>query len=793
MFWAAPALLLACHRTDNPAAPDGGMPGPAGADAAASTPTSTGTDGASPTPSGGDAAAGDASAPPPEPRPAGLAGSVDLFIGTATFDGKPDNTFNGGNVFPGVVLPFGMVQLSPDTTRAAGGYHYIDRIINGFSLTHFSGRGVACWQDIGLMPTVGAPSASPGSVGGAVTSAFDHAQEAAWPGYYRVHLTDKAINVELTATTRTGYARFTFPPSDAATILIDAGHSAQGARDDGTAVTIVGPSSITGSATSGNCGGRFSYRIYFAAELDHAAASLGTWSGDTLSPATKTAVGGKSGAYLTFDTRTEPVIEMRVGISFVSVENARANLEAESPGWGFAAVRDAAVAAWNDHLARVEVQGGTAAERTIFYTGLYHTMIHPNIWSDTNGQYLGADGQVHTAAAGHPFFENFAGWDNYRSLVPLSAIIDPVEAGDMMQALVTMSQQDPGGGLPRWQQANINSGGMVGDGLVVALSSAHALGVQGFDPAAALQAMERNASDPKTLSSGHAPREGLTPYLAGGYIPGDVSRTLEYNVADFAVGQLAGALGDAAKRQLYVTRAGSWRKLYDPTRGYLLPRDDAGAFPAMFVPTMTRGFVEGTAAQYLWMIPHDIAGLADVLGGPAMAIQRLDTFFGALNGGIFSANAFLGNEPGQNAPWAYDFLGAPARTQAVVRQAVRELFLDEPRGLPGNDDGGATSAWMIFATVGLYPGVPGTDGVLVGSPLFPSTVLHLAGGAALRVEASGSGTFVQALSIEGMPQTSPWIQWDRLRRGGTVSFTLGDQPSAWGTHPEDAPPRFGKP
>ena len=233
--------------------------------------------------------------------------------------------------------------------------------------------------------------------------------------------------------------------------------------------------------------------------------------------------------------------------------------------------------------------------------------------------------------------------------------------------------------------------------------------------------------------------------------------------------------------------------LFDPARGYLLPRDALGVFPATFTPTMTRGFTEGTAAQYLWMVPHDIAGLADLLGGKDAAIQRLDAFFTEVNAGIRSANAFVGNEPGQNGPWAYDFLGAPARTAALVRRALGELFLAEPRGMPGNDDGGATSAWMVFGSLGLYPGVPGASGVLVGSPLFPGATVHLAGDRRLRIEATGSGPYVQALAIDGAPYGSPWIPWPRLQGGATVSFTLGDQPSAWGTRPEDAPPRLGAP
>jgi predicted alpha-1,2-mannosidase len=731
----------------------------------------------------------DGGAPPVTP---GLTAYVDPVIGSATFDGRADNTFNGGDIFPGAVFPFGLVQFSPDTTNAAGGYRFSQNTINGFSLTHFSGRGVSCWQDIGFMPTVGPLTASPGAT--RVTSTFDHASEAASPGFYRVLLQANGIDVQLTATARTGFARFAFPATDAATVVIDAGHSAQRTQAAGTGVTIMSPTMVTGSVQSGGCGGAFTYRVYFAAEFDRPATASGTWVDAQLMPGAGAAAGARSGAYLTFDARSQTALQVRVGISFVSVDNALANLRAESSGWDFSSVRNAAVTAWNSRLGSIEVEGGTEAERKVFYTGLYHTMIHPNLFSDVNGQYLGFDNQVHTVAPGHLFYENYAAWDNYRSLIPLQAIIAPQEASDIMQALVTMSQQDSGGGLPRWQQANGNSGGMVGDGPLPGIASAYALGVRGFDTQAALAAMERNASNPATRSGGHAVREGLADYLDRGYVAGAASVTLEYQTADFALGQFAGALGDEARRKLYVDRAGRWRTMYDTASGYLLPRDAMGIFPADFTPTMTRGFTEGTASQYLWMVPHDIVGLADAMGGREAAIQRLDAFFTQLNAGIRSENAFIGNEPGQNAPWAFDFLGVPSHTATVVRRAVRELFTTEPRGMPGNDDGGATSAWLVFACLGIYPGVPGVGGVLVGSPLFPAVNVHLAGGKVLRIEATGGGmdsAFVQSLTIDGAPHTSPWIPWSRLQGGARLSFELGSTPSpTWGTRPEDAPPRF---
>jgi predicted alpha-1,2-mannosidase len=732
------------------------------------------------------AAAGNAG--PNSPKVSGehaddLAGLVNPFIGTATIDGAENDHFNAGDTFPGATFPFGMVQLSADNTREPGGYDYGKTRIDAFSLTHFSGRGVACWQDIGVMPTVGEPTASPGEDWTSNVSPFRHSLEHASAGRYHVTLDEHAIDVDLTVTPRTGMLRFGYPPGEAPTVLVDAGHSAQGNSGTGTGVRVVPPNRIEGSAESGDCGGTFRYRVFFVAEFDRPFARFGTWNGGAVTPGRAEASGADTGAFLTFDPSQTP-LQMRVGISFVGIEGAARNLAAENAGWDFEAVAGRARMAWNERLGRIEVRGGTREQRQIFYTALYHTMLHPNLFSDIDGSALGLDGRVHVFPAGRPRYENFATWDDYRSELPLLAIIAPLETADMMASLIAMAEEDPGGGLPRWQQAAGNSGGMVGDGADIELAEAYAFGARGFDAHAALRSVDRGASVPGTRSGGHLVRQGLEAYLKKGYVPYDDSRTgaqsasitLEYATADFAIAQLADALGETAIRDRFRRRAGSWRNLWRSDGGGLLvPRLDDGRFAPDVGPATQQGFVEGNAEQYLWMVPFDLPGVVTALGGPARAVGRLDAFFAELNAGMDRPHYFFGNEPGEGTPWVYAFAGAPAKTQAVVRRILRELFLDEPRGLPGNDDAGALSSWAVFACLGLYPAVPGVGGFVVGSPLFPEATVHLGNGHRLEIVARGAAAdapFVAGLRLDNRPYDHVWIPWEAVAGGARLDFEL---------------------
>ena len=723
-----------------------------------------------------------------------LASYVNPFIGTDDSTTNPPVGIGatGGNVFPGAAYPHGMVQWSPDTTILPGGYRYHESTIHGFSLTHFSGRGCISYQDIPFMPITQPIVSSPAHTK-FYAAKFSHNNEAASPGYYSVHLDSSNIDVALTVTKRSGFGRFIYPSSSEATMLVNVGDSASGNADAGTGVQIVGNNQVVGSASGGHfCGGANTYTVYFAATFDHSFTSFGTWHGETVTPNSRSSDGQHSGAYLTFDTQHNTAIQVKVGLSYVSIANAQANVEQENPGWNFEAVHQSARTAWNAYLNAIQVTGGTKEEQQVFYTALYHTLFHPNVFSDVNGQYLGFDQRMHTAY-GYTQYENFPGWDMYRSLIPLLALLDPQATSDMMQSLVADAQQG-GGGLPRWQVANDNSGGMVGDSQDVVIATSYAFGVRHFDTQTAFAAMAAGASQPGTHSGRYEVREGLSDYLNLGYVStntlsyGSASITLEYALDDFAIAQFAKALGKMDAYQTYLKRSQNWQHVFNQAIGYIEPRNADGTFVSNFDPTSDKGFVEGDSADYTWMVPQDLDGLFDKMGGNAQAIKRLDEHFTQLNAGSSSPYAYMGNEPEFEVPWEYDAAGAAYRTQDVVRRIETQLFNATPGGLPGNDDGGAMSSWYVFAAMGLYPEIPGVAGFFLGSPLFDSITIHLGNGNQVQITgqaASGftdSMPYVQSLSLNGQNYENSWVPFDALSSGATFQVTLGNSPNlVWGS------------
>lgn len=725
---------------------------------------------------------------------------VNPLIGTAPADSsvRAGPKAAAGNTYPGAVCPHGMVAWSPDTTqiaRNASGYAYYDPSILDFSLTHFSGRAVMYLMDFPFMPVVQPIAASPGKNWTPFAAAYSHTNEIAVPGCYRVKL-DNGINVELTATPRTGMARLTFPPSSSSSSILIRASSINSDR---------GSISIKDDEVAGVCddtigGKQRSFKIYFVAEFDRPFKSARTWLGDAIHDAgsAQKVSGNNCGAILAFDTAASRVVRVRVGISFVSLQNARENLKQENPGWDFDATRRAADALWNGELGRIQVEGGTPREKQSFYTSLYHSFIHPSFLDDVNGQYPGMDEKIHQVQPGHHQYQNITAWDQYRSLAPLISILSPSAMSDIARSLVNDAQQDAalrpgGGGLPRWEQVNRNSAGMVGDGDDAIIASAYAFGATNFDTRAALTAMDKGGSQPGTTSDGFEVRRGLNDYLKLGYVPGAVSVTLEYCNDDFALAQYAKALGDREKYIQYRNRAQKWSNLYDDSTGLLRPRDADGSWFENFSPTAKKGYVEGTPAQYVWMVNFNLAGLIAKMGGNEKAVSRLDQFFSRLNSGFAGATAYLGNEPCEETPWIYDFAGAPARTQKVVRRIQGELFVADPRGIPGNDDAGALSSWNVFSQLGLYPEIPGVAGFVIGSPVFPKVTIHLENGATIQIighNAAEQNCYVQNLTVNGSNYDRLWLPWSALSQGGALDFDLSDKPSTWGTGANAAPPSF---
>jgi predicted alpha-1,2-mannosidase len=746
---------------------------------------------------------------------ANLVRYVNPFIGTANSP-LPDylGGNSSGNTFPGATMPFGMIQWSPDTEKGfgkdeRGSYLYADTAIRGFSLTHLSGPGCPVFGDVPLMPFVGPIKKSPSADPDAYLAKFSHAHEKASPGYYRVAL-DSGVEVNLTVTKRTGHGTFTYPASPDANLLFNVGRNATGVTD--AKVQITGDKQLSGSITSGGfCGTRNKYKLYFVAEFDRPFKATGAWLDATIKPGARTIKGAKAGAYVTFDATANKTVQMKVGLSYVSTRNALLNLQAENEGWDFRASRKRAQKRWNEALRRIEVSGGTVAEKQVFYTALYHTLLHPNIFSDANGEYIGFDNRVHVAR-GRAQYTNFSGWDIYRSESPLIAFLFPKEASDMAQSLVVDAKQ--GGGLPIWPVANDESGAMYGDPSVPIIASSYAFGARDFDTHAALQAMIKGATDPETKSKTYPQRNGLSDYLKYGYIPmeqkglrGSPSVALEYEIADFALAQFAKSHGDARTYKEMMRRAQFWTRIFDPERRYIRGRWADGSwlpgfdFKAMLYdknlpwrPESHKSYVEGNAVQYTWMIPHNMRALFDRIGGNEEVIKRLDSFFTELNAGPDRPYFFIGNEPVFPVPWLYNYAGAPWKTQAITRRVLTELFTPDPGGIPGNDDLGATSSWIVFSAIGLYPIIPGVGGFAINSPLFPMITIRLKGGKQLKITGQGASQttpYVQQLRLNGRSYNSTWLPYETVAKGATLQFKLSSNPNIkWATEPSSAPPSF---
>lgn len=726
-------------------------------------------------------------------------------------------TAKGANLFPGAVVPFGMIQWSPDTELGLrkGGYSYPDSRISYFSVDHISGAGCSYGEDFGMMPLLGEQPTSAPRLRTAFAASFSHDNEIAKPGYYAVTF-NNGIKTELTATPRTGFGRFTFPGQEPATMVINAASDINGSA---ASLININPASreVSGQSTGGYfCNARTHARdirtIYFYAMFDHPFASYATWSDNKLTQGTTNGAGTTSGGFITFDTSSNRTVLCKVGISYVSVANAKANVESENPVTAFSLqdFENAAKSAadiWNSWLNKIQVSGGTRDELKTFYSIFYHALIAPSVVSDVNGQYMGYDGNVHTVAAGRAQYGMFSGWDIYRSEAQLLGMLAPKEASDMAQSLLVDYQQ--GGTFPRWGTTSEDSGAMMGDPAAPIIADYYAFGARDFDTQSALVGLIRAATNSSVYASRTKTheRDALDDYLKLGYVPehqlggyGNVSMTLEYASADFALSQFAAALGDRSDSAMLLRHAGNWRNNFNRKSGYGEMRRRDGSWAPGFTNNINKydgetAYVEGSAAQYRWMVPFDLKDLAKVLGGKRTAVKQLDIFHTKLNDGTHTIYAYLGNEPCVETPWIYDFWGAPYKTQATVRRAMDELYSSAPDGFPGNDDLGEMSSWYVFSALGMYPELPGSDILVLGSPLFSKAVIHLQTGdvTIMGNGASKAAPYVQKLTVNGKTWRKPWLRFTDICNNGTLVYNLGVKPdTSWGSKSSEAPPSYSK-
>lgn len=758
--------------------------------------------------------------------PADPAALVNPMIGTA----------NSGFTFPGAVVPFGMVAFSPSELASSaqkrntpGGYLYAGTTVRGFSLTHLSGAGCAGGGDFLFMPLTHGVAVSPALDvrSSDYTSGLSHTSEHAEAGFYRVTL-ENGVSVELTATTRTGAARFTYPTEGDAVLLIRSADNDLGSTDSQVKID---PSRrrVSGWLASGDfcwTGGppesKPYYRIYFVAYFDHALRDYGTWQDASVRPHDISASGGTSmvakhtssysepgrgsGAYVSFANDDGP-IGMRVGVSFVSEANAEANLKAEDPNDGsFDHVKADAHRAWRQKLSSISIEGGTRADQTTFYTALYHSLLFMNVASDVNGQYRGMDQAVHTIQSPQRAqYANFSGWDQYRSQLQLVTMLFPQVGSDMAQSL--LNQADQLGCWSRWTHNSGATGVMNGDPSAAAIADIYAFGGREFDVRGAYESLLKAATVP--MEERGCSRQGLAQWMSLHYLTGStsghdnsVANTLEYATADFALSQLAGSLNDPANAHELLNRAQYWKNLFNPQatpdEGYLQSRRSDGSWRS-FDPASGEGFVEGSGAQYVWMVPFNEQALFELMGGDKTACRRLDGFFHNADGSwAFQERGLhpgMDNEPSIEVPWLYDYCGEPFKTQQVISAIRSTLWNDTPGGIPGNDDLGEMSSWYVWAALGMYPEIPGRAELLLASPLFPRAVIHRKGVDIVITtrRSSPSAQYIQGVRLNGHAWHDSWLPQGFLSKAEHLSFDLGDQPDRdWGVVDATPPPSFNR-
>ncbi|WP_404338093.1 GH92 family glycosyl hydrolase [Sphingomonas sp. MMS12-HWE2-04] len=765
---------------------------------------------------------------------AGPAAEVNPFIGTT----------NGGNVFPGATRPFGMAAFSPELSplpgrrfpiAAPGGYEWRSNGVRGFSLTHVSGTGcTGASGDIPIMPVTMAVEQSPSSVdaGLSYASLLDHQKESASPGAYALTL-ENGVKAELGATDRTVLGRFTFPADKPANLLFRTSDSEVGSSDSTIRIDPA-TRTVSGSVTSGNFCGYLAedrresyYTLHFVAVFDQPFEVGGTWRDEKVTPGSAAGSGGTgygehghppagkgAGGWVHFDAKRTPIINVRVGISYVDAAGARANLNSESPdGTRLEAVRAAGRDVWNRALGQIRIDGGSHDDRAVFYTALYHALMTPNLYSDRDGRYRGIDGNAHRLAPRQTAqYANYSGWDVYRSQLQLVTFLDPQRGSDIAQSLLNQADQN-GGVWDRWTHLTGPTGVMNGDPSPPSLAAIYAFGGRNFDVKRAYASLKRAATvpTPKDLERRGCPvlcvgqRPGLDRWLQLHYMPvgapgwGTASDTLEMAAADFGLSELARHAGDKPGRRLFLQRSGWWRNLFNPAAtpegGYIQPRNADGSWPA-FDPASDEEFVEGSGAQYLWMVPFDPAGLIAALGGRDAAARRLDEFFRQPDGAWAvtksgALHAEMDNEPSIASPWLYLFVSQPWKTQETVRAAMRQIWTNTPQGISGNDDLGQMSSWYVWSALGLYPLYPGRAELVVGSPLFPGATIERPGRRiVIRArDASAAAPYVQSLRVNGRARDRAWLPAGFVARGGTLDFTLSQQADhRWAT--AAPPPSF---
>lgn len=708
---------------------------------------------------------------------------VNPFIGTGAIDGGLS-----GNNYPGATSPFGMIQLSPDTSEApnwgdASGYDYNRNTIFGFSHTRLSGTGASDLIDITLMPTSS----------GRTSSAFTHDEEKARPGYYQVMLKDENINAELTTTQRNGIHRYQYPAGKDAEIILDMDHSADkgswGRRIINSQIRILNDHAVEGYRII--TGWAKLRKIYFYMEFSSPILTSTLRDGGRVHENTAVINGTNLHGCFRFGQLNGKPLTCKVALSSVSMENARQNMEQEAPHWDFYRYVAAADADWEKQLGKIEVKG-TEVQKEIFYTALYHTMIQPNTMSDVNGEYMAADYTTRKVANNETHYTTFSLWDTFRASHPLYTLLEPERVTDFVKSMIR--QYEYYGYLPIWQLWGQDNYCMIGNHSIPVITDAILKGIPGIDMEKAYEAVYNSS----VTSHPNSPFEVWEKY---GFMPENiqtqsVSITLEQAFDDWCVAQLAAKLNKDTDYQRFHKRSEYYRNLFHPKTKFFQSKNDKGEWIEPFDPYQYGGngghpFTEGNAWQYFWYVPHNIQALMELTGGTKAFEQKLDTFFTSTykseqmnhNASGFVGQYAHGNEPSHHVAYLYNFAGQPWKTQKYVSHILNTLYNNTSSGYAGNDDCGQMSAWYVFSAMGFYPVNPADGRYIIGSPLLDECTLKLAGNKEFRIRTirkSPEDIYIQSVTLNGKKHKDFFITHQDIMNGGTMVFKMGKKPSGWG-------------
>jgi len=700
-----------------------------------------------------------------------------------------------GHVFVGASVPFGAVQVGPTNIFKGwdwdAGYNYGDSILIGFSHLHLNGTGIGDLGDILIMPYTGEIKTDKGTEANhsaGYASLYSHENEKVKPGYYFVKLDDYHVSAELTATERVGFHQYNFPGDATARVIIDL---KEGTQDKATATFIEQVDAQTFKGYRYSTGWAKDQRVYFAIRTSIPVKQFSVYNNDQLlqgsrgeGPAIKGLMSFEEGPF---------TLQMKVGISPVSAGNALANIDAEIPGWNFKQVAQAADEKWNKELSKIQIDTKDDKEKRIFYTSLYHTMIDPAIFNDHNGDYRGADKQVHTGAR-FTNYSIFSMWDTYRAAHPLYTLIEPERTADMINAMLDIYDQQ--GKLPIWHLNANETGTMVGISSMQIVAEAYLKGIKGFDVNRAYNAVKGTAMGD---SLGLMYVKSFKP-IPGDKFRGSVARGLEYGVSDASIALMAKALHKQDDYTYFQKRAQNYHQYYDSGtkffRSVLLDGSRRPAFDAMKAPNPD--YTEGNAWQYLWLVPGDVPGLIKLLGGEKPFAARLDSFFtlemksSTLQDltGLIGQYAH-GNEPGHHISYLYAYAGRQWKTAEKVRYIMKEMYHDKPDGIIGNEDCGQMSAWNVFSSLGFYPVFPASGAYVIGSPAVDKAVIQTPSGKPFTIIAlnnSPENIYVQRITLNGKEYTKSYLLHTDIVKGGTLQFWMGSKPNYnFGTSPASRP------